>query len=58
MATLREYLGDGVYVAYDGVNYMLTTGTHIEAEADNIIELEPEVLDALMRFVKRAAEGE
>jgi len=53
MAVLREYLGDGVYVAYSGYGYTLTTGSHIYDEADNIIELEPQVLDALMRFVER-----
>lgn len=46
----KEYLGDGVYAAFDGYNVWLTTprqnGTHE-------IALEPEVLDKLLRYVRQ-----
>lgn len=45
------YLGDGVYVAYNGFHYILITGTpeHIE----NQIYLEPNVLYQLNEFTTR-----
>ena len=49
------YLGDGVYATFDsgfaGGGITLTTGTHEEAEADNVIYLEPEEAQALVNWL-------
>lgn len=45
----REYLGDAVYVAFDGYHIVLTTEDGISAT--NTIYLEPLVLQALRRYV-------
>jgi hypothetical protein len=50
------YLGDGVYATleYDccnGSGATLTTGTHKQDEADNIIYLDPEVAQALVNWL-------
>ncbi len=47
----KEYLGDSVYVRYDGWMLVLTTENGVEAS--NTIYLEPSVWKALMRFVAR-----
>lgn len=47
-----EYLGDGVYVQkdeYGGI--VLTTGNHEPRLADNIIVLEPEVAERLVKYL-------
>lgn len=44
----RRYLGDGVYVTYLGYAFVLTTGTHVEAEASNVIVLEDDVQRKLL----------
>ncbi|MDD2869634.1 hypothetical protein [Neomegalonema sp.] len=48
----KEYLGDSVYVEYDGYHFILTTENGFGPS--NIIALEPPVLDALNRYAKRA----
>ncbi len=45
------YLGDGVYVEWDGMHFVLRTGDHRDAHCDNKIYLEPSVLDSLNLFV-------
>lgn len=45
----KQYLGDGVYVEYDGYGLVLTTENGIEAT--NRIVLEPEVCSSLVRYV-------
>jgi len=47
----RDYIGDGVYVAYDGYNILIRRDSHMNAASE--ICLEPGVLDALVRFSKR-----
>jgi hypothetical protein len=47
------YLGDGVYVAIERGMARLMTGSHLVAEAENVIYLEPEVISALELFIKR-----
>jgi len=46
-----EYLGDGVYVAFDGFGFWLHANDH--KNPTDRIYLEPEVLNALNNFVKR-----
>jgi hypothetical protein len=51
-----SYLGDGVYVHLDeGDRVILTTGHHEPEKADNTIVFEPEVLDALKRWLNSAS---
>lgn len=46
-----QYLGDGVYAQLDQWGrIVLTTGSHHQHEADNIIVLEPEVLREFDRW--------
>jgi len=51
-----EYLGDGVYACFERGMLWLRTGHHDEMECDNQIGLEPQVLEALNRFVERLKE--
>jgi hypothetical protein len=55
-----DYLGDGVYVTEDDVRggIVLTTAHHEQLKADNVIFLNPEVLDALDRYLQRMKEGD
>jgi hypothetical protein len=48
---LKDYLGDSVYVDYDG--YSLTLTTENGAGPSNTIVLEPEVYRALLSYVER-----
>ena len=49
---MKEYLGDGVYAEIRPYHLVLTTENGIDTT--NEIFLEPEVLDALQRFLERA----
>ena len=51
----KEYLGDAVYVEYDGVALCLTTedGTENAYGTDNQIILELDTLVSLMRYCKK-----
>jgi hypothetical protein len=50
----KEYIGDAVYVDWDGHALLLTTEDGIRAT--NVIYLEPEVLDALGDYIRRMRE--
>lgn len=55
---MKEYIGDGAYVEFDGFAVVLTTSNGIQDT--NIIVLEPEVLSAFLRYVdnlKKKAAG-
>lgn len=45
----KQYLGDGLYAAFDGYQFVLTAENGIEAYAT--VCLEPEVLDSFYRYV-------
>lgn len=47
-----EYIGDGVYAGYDGMGIWLYANSH--DHPTERIYLEPQVLDSLIRFAKRA----
>lgn len=51
---MKAYLGDAVYAEFDGYHVILTTEDGIRST--NTILLEPEVVDGLMRFIKRLQE--
>ena len=46
-----QYLGDGVYVKMDNLGMLkLTTDSHLDVDATNIIYLEDFVFDALVQY--------
>ncbi len=49
--TEKTYLGDGVYVSFDGFMLWLTTENGIEVT--NRIALEPAVWEALKKYVEK-----
>ncbi len=51
MIETKEYLGDSVYAEFDGHGIVLTT-ENMDTPS-NVIVLEPEVLDALNKYVER-----
>jgi len=51
----REYLGDAVYVEFDGFGFVLTTEDGMQAT--NRIVLEPDVYEALARYVERVRQA-
>ena len=51
----KEYLGDSVYVQFDGYGLVLTTENG-EGSSSNVIVLEPEVYVALEGYVQRLKE--
>ena len=46
-----DYIGDGVYILYDGFGFELRANDH--ANPTDVIYLEPKVLESLNNFVKR-----
>ncbi len=51
---MQDYLGDGVYVEYNGYAFVLKANDH--RNPTDTIELEPSVLEALYRFASRVKE--
>jgi len=49
----KEYLGDSVYVHTDGLALVLTTENGLPTDPSNLIFLESEVYEALLRYVER-----
>ena len=47
----KVYLGDSVYVYYDGHGFTLTTENGLPEDPTNIIVLEWEVMHALQQYV-------
>lgn len=52
----RDYMGDGVYIEWDGYAYWLRANDHRDGFCTDKICLEPSVLNAINRFVKRIEE--
>jgi hypothetical protein len=52
-----EYLGDGVYVTFDGYYIWLRTGSHQHGEATNRIALDPGVFEALLAYRRKLVEA-
>ncbi len=48
--TEKRYLGDAVYVGFDGYHIVLTTEDGVEVS--NAIYLEPMVFDALVKYTE------
>jgi len=46
---MKSYLGDGIYIYFDGYSLVLTTENGIEIT--NEIVLEPDVYESLLRYV-------
>lgn len=47
----KEYLGDGVYIQFDGYRIVVTTSDGISDT--NTIVFEPEVLNSFINFIER-----
>lgn len=43
----KEYIGDGIYLSYDGYAYILTTEDGVSVS--NLIYIEPEYMDLIIR---------
>lgn len=52
---MKKYLGDGVYVSFDGYQLWLTTEDGISVT--NTIALEPSVYEALVQYVSKLVES-
>ncbi len=54
----KAYLGDGVYVEYDGFHLVLTTedGAHVTNSSSKRICMEPQVIQAFHDYTKALAE--
>lgn len=50
---MKQYIGDSVYVDLDGLCIVLTTENGYPSDPSNRIVLEPEVYEALVRYVDR-----
>ena len=50
---LKEYIGDSVYVEFDGYAFILTTNNGYPDDPRNRIVLEQETYEAFVRFVNR-----
>jgi len=48
---VKVYLGDGLYASFDGYQFALSAENGIQAT--DTVYLEPEVLDAFLRFVEQ-----
>ena len=48
----KQYLGDSVYVVFDGYHVTLTTENGYPDDPRNVIHLEPAVYEALVRYVE------
>lgn len=51
------YLGDGVYVEWDGEYFILRTGDHRDSHCDNKVYLEPSVYNSLILFCASKLNG-
>jgi hypothetical protein len=51
MDEYQEYLGDGVYVKFDGYQIVLMANSHVSPT--DTIALDPHVIKALIRYVER-----
>ena len=51
MIQFKEYLGDGVYAAFDGDRESIVLTTENGISVTNTIYLEPEILEALKRYL-------
>ena len=61
MTTKSEYLGDAVYATTDQHikgDIMLTTESHRESEANNIIYLDPLVIANLLKFIQETKDAQ
>ena len=47
------YLGDSVYISYDGYGYWLTTQNGYADDPRNKIFMEPEVYEAMKAFIEK-----
>jgi hypothetical protein len=46
----QVYIGDSVYMSYDGFSFIIYTNNGLGPE--NVIYLEPEVVSSMLQFIK------
>ncbi len=49
----KEYLGDSVYVTFDGYHVVLTTENGLPDDPSNTIALDPNVIQSLNEYLDR-----
>ena len=54
----KTYLGDSVYVHFDGYHFILETRNGFSDDPSNTIALEPYVIEALLMYRKAVYEDE
>ena len=54
--TRKRYIGDSVYVQFDGYHYVLTTENGLPYDPSNRICLEPSVYESLVKWVEALRE--
>lgn len=54
----EEYLGDSVYVKWDGYNIELTTKNGLPTDPSNLIIMEPEVQVAFIKYIERIIQND
>ncbi len=53
MANNKVYLGDSVYIQFDGYHVVLTTENGLPSDPSNTIALDGEVLNKLLEYVAK-----
>ena len=51
------YMGDGVYIQFDGYGYTLRANHHDEHFCNSQIYIEPDVLEMINKFAKQMNES-
>jgi len=51
--SLEEYLGDGLYADFDGWQVCLAANDKVSGRPTDKVYLEPGVIDAFLRYLKR-----
>jgi len=57
MENMQDYIGDGVYIEFDGHSFVLRANDHRDGYCTDKIYLEKSVMEALKRFVDRVKEN-
>jgi hypothetical protein len=52
----KTYIGDSVYIYFDGYHFILETHNGLPGDPSNRIALEPPVIESLLRYRKNVYE--
>ena len=53
MSKYEDYLGDGLYVDYDGYQICLAANDKVSGNPTDIVYLDPDVIAAFIRYLER-----